>query len=167
MNDDKVYTPEVIQENPFPGEVAPVTTTPNSPSGVYTPKTESEKRFPIKKVATELISTALNTKSKKILQAFEFTPSGSIQIGEFIDGVSGDIRITPNGITARDLAGLITFVLDGTSGDATFRGTIQTGALIAGLVAVGDNSIVIDGEGDRITMTDDDGYVRILIGEDA
>lgn len=163
MNDEKVYTPEVIVENPFPGgEVVPSSSNPNLPADTYTAKTESEKKFPIRKIATELISTALNTKSKKILQAFEFTPSGSIQIGEFEDGISGDIRITPDGITARDLAGLITFALDGTNGDAVFRGTLQAGTLIGGngTVLIQES---LDGNG-RIILYND-GLPAILIGD--
>jgi len=163
---EKIYTPEVIQENPFPGDpLLPRVPQPKSPAGTYTPKADAEGRFPTRKIAVELLGQALNTKSKKILQEFQFTPSGAIQVGNYKKGVTGDLRISPNGITARDIAGLTTFAIDGTTGDAVFKGTIQTGALISGLVDVGDNSIVIDGESKRMVFYDDSGIPVIVIGE--
>ena len=163
---EKIYTPEVIQENPFPGDpLLPRIPQPKSPAGTYTPKADAEGRFPTRKIAVELLGQALNTKSKKILQEFQFTPSGAIQVGDYKKGVTGDLRISPNGITARDIAGLTTFAIDGTTGDAVFKGTIQTGALISGLVDVGDNSIVIDGESKRMVFYDDSGIPVIVIGE--
>lgn len=166
--DEKVYEPEVIQENPFPGEVIQQVTSATQAviAGNYTPNTTREKRFPIKKVAVELISQVLNTKSKKILQEFQFTPSGALQVGDFKEGISGDLRISPNGLTARNSSGITTFTIDGDSGDAAFAGQIQTGSLVTGLLAVGGDNVVIDGEGQRITMTDSNGDVRVLIGDD-
>ena len=163
---EKIYTPEVIQENPFPGDpLLPGIPQPKAPAGTYAPKADAEGRFPTRKIAVELLGQALNTKSKKILQEFQFTPSGAIQVGDYKKGDSGDLRISPNGITARDIAGVTTFAIDGTTGDAVFKGTIQTGALISGLVAVGDNNIVIDGESKRMVFYDDSGIPVIVIGE--
>lgn len=165
MDDEKVYTPEVIDDQPFPvADVVPLTDTQTSGNDTFGQKTIQAQPLPTRKVAHDLIGQALNTKTLKILQAFELIQQGAIQIGKYENGVSGDVRITPNGITARDLAGLITFVLDGTTGDATFRGTVQTGSLIAGLLAVGDNSIVIDGESRRMVWYDENGIPVIVIG---
>ena len=163
--DDKVYEPEVIAENPFPGEDTPPSFNQSLPAGTFAPTTEKQKDFPRKKVAVELLSTALNTRSKKILQSFEFTPSGAIQIGELLAGITGDIRISPNGIVARDSAGITTIAIDGTTGDVTIKGTLQSGSVISGLVAVGDNSIVLDGES-RTIVVNDGTNDRILIGYD-
>lgn len=123
---DKVYTPEVIQESPFPGEPQPVALQgqPN-PAGTYSPATAKDKIFPIKRTSVELLSQALNTRSRKILEQFELQQSGGFQIGNFKEGISGDLRLTPNGLTARDMAGLTTFAIDGETGDATFKGTVQ------------------------------------------
>ena len=163
--DDKVYTPEVIIENPFPqGTSAVAGTTQNVSGGNYAPATTKEKTFPTKRVAVELLSTALNTRSRKILQEFELAQSGAIQIGDFKEGLTGDLRLTPNGLTARDVAGITTFAIDGTTGSAVFKGEIQAGALISGLVDVGDNSIVIDGETKRMVFYDDSRIPVILIG---
>jgi hypothetical protein len=164
MADDKTFYQEVVEENPFPGEVAPIVPTTQSPAGTFTPTVAKEKSFPTRKVAVELIGSALNTRSKKILQEFEFTKSGAIQVGEYENGVSGDIRISPVGIVARNKAGLNTIAVDGETGDATFAGTIQAGTVISGLVVVGDNSIVIDGEARRQVWYDEDGIPVILIG---
>jgi len=146
---EKIYTPEVIQENPFPGDpLLPGIPQPKAPAGTYAPAVTKEKSFPRERVAHELIGSALNTKSKKILQEFQFTPSGAIQVGDYKKGISGDLRITPNGLTARDLAGLTTFAIDGTTGGATFKGQIQTGSvMVAGEIVDEFGETIIDSEG--------------------
>ena len=165
--DEKVYYLEETIDNPFPGGDIPIPLLQGAnPAGTYTPTVSKEKGFPTRKIATELIGQALNTRSRKILGAFEFTPSGSIQIGDFQEGISGDLRLTPNGLTARNISGLNTFAIDGDTGDAVFAGQIQSGAIITGLLQVGGDNIIIDGDGERITMIDSSGDTRVLIGDD-
>ena len=162
---DKVFYPELVEENPFPGGDVPVLLpATQSPTGTYTPTTTKPKSFPTRKIATELIGQAINTRSKKILQEFEFAQHGAIQVGTYENGVSGDLRLTPNGLTARDLAGITTFAIDGTTGGAVFKGEVQAGAFISGLVVVGDNSVVIDGDTKRMVFYDDAGIPVIVIG---
>ena len=52
-------------------------------TGVVTPTVTKEKRLPTPKVATELLSSALNTRSKNILQEFTLQDSGGFKIGNF------------------------------------------------------------------------------------
>lgn len=165
MTEEKVYTPATIDENPFPnGEVADLGTTQGTSNQTYTSEKISDQTFPTKRIAVELIGTTLNTKSRKILAEFQFTPSGALQIGVYENGVSGDVKISPNGIVARDSSGLTTFALDGTDGSAVFRGTVQAGTLISGAVAVGDSDILIDGENKRMIFYDENGIPVIVIG---
>lgn len=166
MADDKVYTQEVIEDTPFPQEdgTVPYTDAQSTSGEIYSQKTIKPQTMPTKRVAVELIGSMLNTKSKKILGEFQFTKNGAIQVGEYTNGVSGDIRISPNGITARNLSGLTTFSLDGDNGDAVFAGTIQAGTLISGVVAVGDGDILIDGESKQMIWYTD-GIPSIIIGE--
>jgi len=164
MADDKVYTPEVVADAEFPtSEIIDTSVSQSTSNDTYSPQTTKATSFPKKVVAVETIGSALNTKSRKILADFQFTESGAISVGKYTNGVSGDIRITPNGITARDSAGLTTFSIDGDSGDATFKGTIQAETFISGAVIVGDNNVVIDGENKNIIVNDGDND-RILIG---
>ena len=140
MADEKVYTPHVIADIPFPQENQGSIPSVNQGSAdIYTQKEIKDQSFPVKRVAQELLSTALNTRSKKILQEFEFTSSGAIQIGKYQEGLSGDVRISPNGMTARDASGNTTFAIDGDTGDAVFKGTVRAGSLIAG-----DADVVIE-----------------------
>jgi len=166
--DEKVYEPEVIQENPFPTETSQpiVVSTEANTNQVVNPSVSKDKTFPKKRTAVELLSTALNTRSKKILQEFEFAASGAIQVGNFEEGEAGDIRISPNGIVARDTAGITTFALDGTSGDAVFKGQIQSGSLVTGQVVVGNNRVIIDidNNGEPTIIVNDGTYDRVLIG---
>jgi len=161
---DKVYEPEVMQETPFPMEGI-TAFTPSTPNAVdtYTPTTAKEKVLPKKRIATELLSTSLNTRSRKILEEFELVQSGGIQVGNFQEGLSGDLRITPNGLTARDLAGITTFAISGTDGSATFKGEVQSGSLITGEVVVGNNRVIIDGTDGTIVINDGSND-RVLIG---
>lgn len=167
MADEKIYTPDVIDNNPLPDQIVGTdfsVSDPGTKDVAQTPNIQ-DQTVPSKRVAVELIGSALNTKSKKILAEFQFTESGAIQVGKYIPSVSGDIRISPNGITARNDAGVTTFSLDGTDGSAVFAGTIQAGTLIGGKVSVGDGDILIDGEEKRMIFYDPDtGLASIIIG---
>ena len=70
--------------------------------------------------ADDAINTALGT----IIGEFNFTGSGALQIGEYVNGVSGDIRISPNGILGRDDTGATTFSINGTTGVAVLNGLV-------------------------------------------
>ena len=133
MDDNKIYYPAVIDENPFPtteGE-QDFGSIQQTSKGEYSSQTIKPKTFPTKRIAYEVLGSALNTRSRRILAEFEFTQSGALQIGKYENGVSGDIRISPNGLVGRDSAGLTTFAIDGMTGNATFKGTIQAGSVIA------------------------------------
>lgn len=161
---NKVYTQEIIEDTAFPQEDTASLEVSQSPSGgVYNSATIKSQPIKTKRVATELLSSSLNTKSKKILAEYQFTKHGAIQVGEYQNGVSGDLRLSPDGITARDSTGLTTFAIDGTTGNAVFAGTIQAGTLISGSVIVGDSNIIIDGESKTIIVNDGTND-RVLIG---
>ena len=165
MADEKVYTPEVTQDNPFPGEVSsPIVVQSESSGGTYKPTTTKATDFPTRKIAVELIGSALNTRSKKILQEFALEQSGGLKIGDYKSGETGELSLTPNGLVAKNKAGLTTFAIDGTTGDAIFKGKVQSGAVVTGLLDVGDNSIVIDGESRRMVFYDESGIPVIVIG---
>ena len=166
---DNILYPDTIEDQPFPGQEAIDTSVSQAVSagGISTEKIK-DNPTPKKIIAHETIGSALNTKTKRILAVFEFTEHGAIQIGKYVNGVSGDLRFTPNGIIARDLAGLTTFAIDGTTGDAVFKGTIQaesiiSGSLVTGKVIVGNENIVIDGENSRILINNGN-EDQILIG---
>lgn len=166
MDDNKIYYPQTIEESPFPtteGEQDFGETQQTSKSE-YSSKTIKAKTFPTKRIAYEVLGSALNTRSRRILAEFEFTQSGALQIGKYENGVSGDIRISPNGLVGRDSAGLTTFAIDATTGNVVFKGEVQAGAFISGLVTVGDNSVVIDGENRRMVFYDENDVPVILIG---
>lgn len=162
----QILEPETIAETPFPGQEGDVSFSDSQKTsdGVNSPRTIQDQINPTVKIAHEVISEALNTKTQKVLAEFQFTRYGALQIGEYDVGISGDIRISPNGIVGRNNQGENTFVLDGDTGDAYFKGTIQAGALISGAVAVGDNDIVIDGAQKRMVFYDDAGIPAIVIG---
>lgn len=148
-NDDKVYTPEETRDEPFPIQQGEINLGTSSPSGqqIYTPHTIKDQKLPRKFIAQETIGQALNTKSKKILGEFQLTQHGAIAIGKHEPGVSGDVRITPNGLTARNIAGDPTFGLDGETGDAFFAGELRSGSLVTGQIVMGaDGEIVIGDE---------------------
>lgn len=163
MSEEKILHPEEITENPFPGEAeVALPATSSSGTGVVSPTTTKPKSMPTKRTAVELLSSALNTRSKKVLGNFELAGSGGFQIGKYENGVSGDVRLTPNGMTARDSAGNTTFSLDGTDGSAVFKGEVQAGSLISGIVRVGNNNVIIDGANQRIIINDGNNDRAIL-----
>lgn len=76
----------------------------------------------------DVINTKIDTSAKNILGAFTFGASGALQIGTYVNGVTGDIRISPAGIIARNTAGVNTITIDGTTGALTLVGTITASA---------------------------------------
>jgi hypothetical protein len=69
--------------------------------------------------------SAINTATNTIIGSFTFTPAtGALQIGTYVNGVSGDIRISQNGILGRDMTGATTFSVDGTTGVAVLNGLV-------------------------------------------
>ncbi len=172
-DENKVYHSEVIQDAPFPTEgVATIGSSQDSNKDVYHATEIPDTSFPEMKTANELLSASLNTKSRKILGEFKFTRYGAIQVGSYENGVSGDIKISPSGIVARNLSGVTTFTLDGDDGSAYFLGTISastfisdniiTGQIDVG-VAVGGAYVRLDGANNRI-IVHDGSYPRIVIG---
>lgn len=173
MADLKVFTQETIPDAAFPVEDSVVSESEvSTPSAkTYTATEIKEQSLPTPRVAVELISTQLNTQTRKIQGSFEFTPGGAIQVGKYEPGVSGDVKISPNGMVARDMSGNTTFALDGDTGNATFAGTVQagtliSGAIISGIIIVGDNNVIMDGANKRI-LVNDGIYDRVLLGYQA
>lgn len=94
------------------------------------PTTQLDKAFPPKVIAHATISETLDTESKRIKGEFTFESLGAIKIGEFSQGISGEIVVSPDGIVSTNSNGDTTFTLDGATGDATFRGTVEAGNFV-------------------------------------
>lgn len=122
---DKNFEPQIVQELPFPGQILQPDYSSKGVQGDFSPITSQPNVFPRKRIAVELLSSVLNTKSRKILKEFQLQQSGGFQVGDFKEGLSGDIRITPDGLVARNIAGLPTVTIDGDTGDATFSGDVR------------------------------------------
>jgi len=155
---EKIYYPQTIDNQPLPNQVEEASFATSQTTGGQTFSTQKikDQSLPAKRIAVELLSSALNTKTRKILAEFEFTEHGAIRIGKYVNGVSGDLRFTPNGLVARNKSGITTFAIDGDTGNAVFKGSIQSGSLITGQVVVGNGRVVIDGEDEgKITIKDD------------
>jgi hypothetical protein len=76
-------------------------------------------------ITSAALNSKLDTAAGTILGQFALTGSGALQIGTYTYGSYGDIRITPNGITARNNLGATTFSIDGTTGNAVFAGQLS------------------------------------------
>ena len=163
MADSKTYLPEEITTEPFP---APGDELVNAGSATVAAGKEDQqlspattgvnKKFPERVIAHQTISESLNTKEKKILGNYQFGPQGAIQVGKYVSGTSGDIKITPDGVTARNSTGDTTFVLDGTTGDVTIKGTLESESVITGNITVETASSIAFEVGSDIILTADD-----------
>jgi hypothetical protein len=167
MAEEKIYTPTVQEDSPFPGELIPMPSSSGDKdtNQLYSTTTAKDKPMPKKRTAVELLSTALNTSSRRVLQSFTLDQSGGFQIGNFESGETGDVRITPNGIVGRDTAGIVAFSLD-TNGNLVVKGEIRSGSFITGQVIVGNNRVVIDVDenGEPTIIVNDGTHDRVLIG---
>lgn len=162
MEDEKVYRPATIEEQPFPGltEAGFVNDTQSTTTKtVNTPKTIKDYPLPQKIISHETIGQSLNTKARKILQEYQFTESGALAIGKFLEAISGDIRITPDGLVARDSSGNITFALDGQTGNAVFAGQLRSGSVITGKIEMGPDGYIAIGDENGGTIVDQYGIV--------
>lgn len=141
MEELKVYYQSSIQDQPIDTLASDTVVQDNvsveksknkgeSANKLSVPSSIRPKPIPIPVVAKELISSSLNTQSRQILSNYTFGKTGALQVGEYVNGQSGDLKITPNGIVARNSSGVTTFSIDGTTGNATFLGTIAAGSVI-------------------------------------
>jgi len=76
--------------------------------------------------AGHFADAAFSTATSTIITPFTFGASGALQIGTYANGVSGDLKISPAGILARNSAGETTFFLNGNTG------VISGSALVVG-----------------------------------
>jgi hypothetical protein len=95
--------------------------------------------------------SAISTATATIITPFTFGVSGALQIGEYVNGVSGDIRISPSGILGRDSSGATTFSINGTTGIAVLNGLVV--GTNVGLGTAQDSAGVTTIIGDTVTTT--------------
>lgn len=124
------FTPETIIDQPIPllgGGFTPVAGSVSNANDsiAETPIQQVDRKFPQAQIAQQTISESLNTETKRITGEYTFEQLGAILVGLFKQGISGEIKISPDGIVAKNVNGEITFALDGATGDATFKGTIE------------------------------------------
>lgn len=112
-------------------------------SDAEVPAEVSDRDQPSNIIAQDVQSQSFNSSTRKFKGMFTFEQVGGIIIGEFESGVSGQIEITKDGITATDLDGNTTFSIDGATGGATFAGTVIAATIIAGTVIT--DAVVQDG----------------------
>lgn len=155
---DDVFYPQEIEDNAF----AHIESSGNDnidksySTEIYKPLTEVDRNYPSKVIAHETISTTLDTRIKKIKGEYTFNKEGAIIVGGYVAGVSGEIAISPDGITGKNVNGETTFAIDGTSGDAVFKGEIKSGSVVS------EGDVTISGQGAFIV--NDGTYDRIIIG---
>lgn len=134
---NKEYYPEKITSNPLPAVQDQAGSVSSSGAGgEYGAMSFPPAQFPRVPVSRETIGQNLDTKSRKILGQFQFGSLGAIQVGTYEFGVSGEVKISPDGFVAKNVNGETTVAIDGTTGDATFRGTLQAGSIVSGNVTV-------------------------------
>lgn len=147
--------PDTIKPIEFPNsdETSGSTTTGDSSLDNLKAEESSGFNFPTQTIARTVIADSLNTQNRRILGEFQFGKSGAIKIGDKDKG-EGEVTISPNGITAINKNGENTFTLDGITGDATFKGTLAAGAIIANnRVFITERGIIVnDGTNDRIII---------------
>lgn len=129
---DDSITPKTITDQSIPlidGGMSTQTGSTTNPvtsgSDNATPDIAPDPVIPQAVVAVDTISNSINTETKEILGPYTFEQLGAIKIGTFKQAVSGEIKISPDGIVATNKENSESFRLDGETGDATFKGTVQ------------------------------------------
>ena len=114
-------------------------------------------------LTNDLTNSNFNTQTRQILAGFSFGASGAIQIGTYSNGTSGDIRISPNGITGRNSSNVTTFSIDGTTGAATFGGELSAPSGSIGGWTIGSNSLFAGASGYRVGLESDSTSGNVVI----
>lgn len=104
----------------------------------FLPAEQVVRKTPPIVLSQALQAASFDSTTRKIKGSFSFEQLGAIEIGEFIQGVSGSIKISPDGVLATNLNGDITFFLDGETGNATFKGTVQA----SGFDVIDENGLI-------------------------
>jgi hypothetical protein len=163
MADEKVYYPQTIDDQPFPqadGESLAVSQ--SSTEKVYSPQTIQEQPLPRRTIAREVISQVLNTKARKITGELQYTEQGATQIGKYVPGVSGDMRLSKTGMVVRNTSGENTITMDAETGDVTIKGTLQAGTIIG----AGEDVVIEDSsEGNGRFVLYNSGTPSVVIGD--
>lgn len=126
-------SPETIPFLPLPNaNVYPLPQeASNTNKTMNTPATVPAIKLPKRLIATETVSSNFDTYSKRIIGEFKFSPLGAITLGEYINGVQGDLKLSAGGLQARNINGDIALLFDVLTGNAYFKGTIQAGSVIS------------------------------------
>lgn len=162
MDNIKVYEPEAIEDAPFPlQEEGYYDVSQKTSNETYSTQNINDNAFPTKRIAIELLSTVLNTKSKKILQEFELVDQGGMRIGKYQNGISGEVIITPAGIIAKDTTGEETIAVDAETGDVAIKGQLRAGSTIVANTIVNEQA----SNGQGRTVYYNDGLPSIVIGD--
>ena len=145
----KIIYPTVIEPTPLNGQEYQFNSGASSPSSSIMNTTEADttkiRTLNPPQYAKEVVSQRLNTISGQITSKFEFTNYGALEIGE--EGKTGWIRITGDGITAENISGEQTFLLDGRNGDAVFSGELAAGNILTGEIDLGTDGRIFGGDG--------------------
>lgn len=134
MESIEIFYPAKIKDNEILTTVETSETDTKDAKNVENVTSIPDTSIPYTKTAQEVISVSLDTLKKRILAEYSFSETGAIKVGKYVAGTSGEIKITPNGITAVNSSNETTFAIDGTTGDATFKGTISAGSVVTGYV---------------------------------
>lgn len=120
---------------------------------IYKPLTDLDRKFPSRVVAQETLSQSLDTRAKRIRGEYQFSKEGAIIVGGYEAGTSGEVAISPDGITAKNVNNETTFSIDGTTGDAVLKGQVKAGSFVS------DGDVTIQGTGAFVV---NDGTYNVL-----
>ncbi len=90
----------------------------------------------------EYLDAILDAEAAEIIGDWSFKASGALQIGKYIEGEYGDVKISPDGIVARNKDNDNTFTLSGITGNISLRGTLTAGSIVtAKIIAESDSEV--------------------------
>ena len=137
--------PTTIVDQPIAllnGELSQATGSSSGLSSETTPDTIPNIRVPQLNIAASVVSDSIDTQSRAIKGIYTFDQMGAIQIGDYVAGSTGQILISPSGFVATNSSGVDTVTIDGTTGNATFRGTVTASDFIGGTIAIGSGNTI-------------------------
>lgn len=122
----KIFFPNTIADKPIDG--GSIGNNTDTKDTAFSPNSSPSNEINSPVLASDVVGMSMNTQARQILGGYTFGQVGSLAVGKYVAGVSGDIRISPSGIVGRNTSGTNTFTIDGTTGSATFLGTVTATA---------------------------------------
>lgn len=108
---------------------------------LYSPAEIREESLPERVVAEELINKHINSNTRQFLGQWKFGAKGSFKLGNYVNGIHGQMLLSPDGLVMKNQAGVESLKLDPVTGTIAFTDYTPVWSSTGTAPAIGNGSI--------------------------